>query len=131
LALTAVTFAAPVLAQENGTIPDIPVEWIYTVWATAKAVPIALLIAFVTCLAGYLSKTPPEQFKLANFLFTLLISVTIGTLTVMFGWTYTSIQQWFANGFITWYTWKLAEILAKIIAKKEIFLKPQTEPPTR
>jgi hypothetical protein len=48
-------------------------------------VPIALLIAFLTCLAGYLSKTPPEQFKLANFLFTLLISVTIGTLTLMFG----------------------------------------------
>jgi len=87
-------------------------------------------MAFATVAAGYLSKTKPEEFKLANFIFTLVISVTIGTLTIYTGWTYAQIELWLANGFLTWYIWKLSTILARIIAKKGIFTPPATGPPT-
>ena len=128
LATLALSLAAPVLAQEE-TPPEVSTEWIYAVWAIAKATPIALLIAFATVLVGYLSKTPPEKFKLDHFIFTLLISLTIGILTIWAGWSYTLIQQWLANGFLTWYIWKVAKILAGIITKKGIFTTA-TGPPT-
>ncbi len=72
---------------------------------------------FATVAAGYLSKTKPKNL-LENFIFTLLISLTIETLTVYAGWTYAQIELWLANGFLTWYIWKLSTILVKIIAKK-------------
>jgi hypothetical protein len=45
--------------------------------------------------------------------------------TIAAGWSYELVQQWLANGFITWYIWKLAEI----IAKKFEWLQPATGPP--
>ena len=121
LVLTALSATAPLaFAQEPGP-PELPIEAIHAIWAAAVAIPTALVIAFANCLVGYLSKTPPEQFKLADFLYTILISLTIGVLTMYFGWNYATIQTWFANGFLTWYVWKLATILAKIITKKPLF----------
>lgn len=121
--------AAPAFAQEAETPPQVPYEWIYAIWTLAKVTPIAIITALATVLAGYLSKTPPESFKLDHFVFTVLISFIIGALTMFGGWNYTLLQQWLANGFITWYLWKVAKILAGIIAKKGIFTLPATGPP--
>ena len=93
--------------------PEIPYEWIHTVWAAAKATPIGILVALATSLAGYLSKTPEEKFKLENLAFTAIISFLIGILTVYAGWSYGQIELWLANGFLTWYIWKVAKIIAK------------------
>lgn len=119
----------PVLAQEE-TPPDMPLEWIQSVWAAAKATPVALVISFFTVIAGYLSSTDPKKFKLENFVFTLVICFIVGFLTISAGWTYTQVQQWLANGFITWYIWKLSVIAAGVIAKKGIFTQQATGPPT-
>jgi putative Mn2+ efflux pump MntP len=75
-------------------------------------------MALITSLAGYFSKTAPEDFKLENFLFTALISFVIGFLSMYAGWSYNNIELWLANGFLTWYLWKIAKILARIITKK-------------
>jgi hypothetical protein len=88
-------------------------EWIHAVWAAVKATPVGVLVALVTSLAGYLSKTPGENFKLENFAFTAIISFLIGLLTVYGGWTYAQVELWLANGFLTWYIWKVAKIIAK------------------
>ena len=87
-------------------------------------------MAFATVAASYLSKTKPTEFKLENFVLTLLISLTIGTLTIYAGWTYAQIELWLANGFLTWYIWKLATILARTIAKKLNWMPPAAGPPT-
>jgi len=111
----------PVFAQDKATQmspPELPIQVIHGIWALAVATPIGLVIAFFNCLAGYLSKTSPENFKLENFIYTVLISLVIGFLTVYAGWTYTMVEMWLANGFLTWYIWKMASILARIIAKK-------------
>jgi hypothetical protein len=94
-------------------VPPVPYEWIHAVWAAAKATPIGVLMALVTSLAGYLSKTSGENFKLENFAFTSIISFLIGFLTVYGGWSYAQIELWLANGFLTWYIWKVAKIIAK------------------
>jgi hypothetical protein len=110
LFLTAVTFAQDPPTEPS---PEIPYEWIHGVWAAAKATPIGILIALATSLAGYLSKTPDEKFKPANFAFTTIISFVIGFLTLYGGWSYAQIELWLANGFLTWYIWKAAKIIAK------------------
>ena len=88
------------------------------IWAAAKAAPVAIIMALITSLAGYFSKTAPENFKLENFLFTTLISFMVGFLSIYAGWSYSQIELWLANGFLTWYIWKLAKILARTITKK-------------
>ncbi len=115
LAVAILLPVALVAAQEAPleSPPEVPLEWIHTIWAAAKATPIAILTALVTCLAGCLSKTPQEKFDLKSFVYTVLISLAIGYLTVIGGWTYAEVQQWFANGFLTWYIWKVAKIIAK------------------
>jgi len=115
-ALLVLAFAAPVMAQEAA--PEVPLEWVHGIWAAAKAAPVAIVMALVTSLAGYMSKTAPENFKLENFLFTTLISFLVGFLSIYAGWSYSQIELWLANGFLTWYIWKLAKILAKTITKK-------------
>lgn len=111
--MTALSITAIAFAVEAGTEPEIPYDWIYSVWAAVKAAPIACITALATCLAGYLSKTPPEDFKLENFAFTAIISFLIGFVTVYGGWSYAQIELWLANGFLTWYIWKAAKIIAK------------------
>jgi len=86
-------------------------------------------MAFTTVLVGYLSKISPEKFKLVNFIFTMLISLAIGTLIVYAGWTYVQIETWLANGFLTWYIWKLSTIVARTLAKKGIWTPEPTGPP--
>jgi hypothetical protein len=116
LILASLLMFFPVLGQDNATEtspPEVPPQVIHGIWALAQATPIALFLAFVNCLAGYLSKTQPENFKLDNFIYTALISLVIGFLTIYAGWTYSMIQTWFANGFLTWYLWKVAKIMAK------------------
>jgi hypothetical protein len=115
-ALLVLAFAVPVMAQEAP--PEVPLEWAHGIWAAAKAAPVAIVIALITSLAGYFSKTAPETFKLENFLFTTLISFLVGFLSIYAGWSYSQIELWLANGFLTWYIWKLAKILAKTITKK-------------
>jgi type IV secretory pathway VirB2 component (pilin) len=128
LALLVLALAAPaVMAQE--TPPEVPVQWIQGIWAAAKATPIALVMALITCLAGYFSKTGPQDFKLENFLFTVLISFLVGFLSINAGWSYANIELWLANGFLTWYLWKVAKILARIITKKFV-LTTGSGPPT-
>jgi type IV secretory pathway VirB2 component (pilin) len=129
LALLTLALVAPtVMAQE--TPPEMPLQWIQGVWTAAKATPIALVIALITCLAGYFSKTGPEDFKLENFLFTVLISFTVGFLSIYAGWSYANIQLWLANGFLTWYLWKIAKILARIITKKFVLTAGPGPPAT-
>ena len=108
LAIAVFLFVYPVLAQE--ALPDVPIEWARSIWVAAKATPIAILTALATCLVGYLSKTSPDKFRLENFLFTALISLAVGFVTVYAGWSYASVELWFANGFLTWYIWKIAKI---------------------
>lgn len=118
MALTILSAAAPVVFAQEETPPEVPYQAVQAIWALAKATPIAFIMAFATVAAGYLSKTKPTEFKLPNFIFTLLISLTIGILTIYAGWSYTNIELWLANGFLTWYLWKIAKILARIITKK-------------
>jgi hypothetical protein len=120
LALLMLHFVSPVLvrAQTGTSPPDLPFEWIHALWSAAQASPIALIIAFASSLAGYLSCTPPESFSLGKFLYTALISGLIGFLTLIAGWNYSAIQQWLANGFLTWYIWKVSNIIANLITKK-------------
>lgn len=125
MALTIFSAAAPVVFAQEETPPEVPYQAVQAIWALAKATPIAFIMAFATVAAGYLSKTKPTEFKLPNFIFTLLISLTIGTLTIYAGWTYTQIELWLANGFLTWYIWKIATILARVITKKFV---PATGP---
>jgi len=108
LAIVVSLFVCPVFAQE--TLPAVPIEWTHSIWVAAKATPIAILTALATCLVGYLSKTSPDKFRLENFLFTALISLVVGFVTVYAGWSYASVELWFANGFLTWYIWKIAKI---------------------
>jgi hypothetical protein len=112
---TALSLTAVAFAQEPSPepVPPVPYECIHAVWAAVKATPIGVLMALVTSLAGYLSKTPEENFRLENFAFTGVISFLIGFLTVYGGWSYTQIELWLANGFLTWYIWKVAKIIAK------------------
>jgi len=117
LALLVLALAAPVMAAEDAP-PEVPLQWVHGIWAAAKAAPIAIIIALITSLAGYFSKTAPENFKLENFLFTTLISFLVGFLSIYAGWSYSNIELWLANGFLTWYLWKIAKILAKVITKK-------------
>ena len=130
LALMILSAVAPVVFAQEETPPEVPYQAVQAIWALAKATPIALVMAFATVAAGYLSKTKPTEFKLENFVFTLLISLTIGTLTIYAGWTYTQVELWLANGFLTWYIWKLSTILVRIIAKKETLTPPAAGPPT-
>jgi hypothetical protein len=116
-ALLVLALAAPVMAAEEAP-PEVPLEWVHGIWAAAKAAPVAIVMALITSLAGYFSKTAPENFKLENFLFTTLISFLIGLLSIYAGWSYASIELWLANGFLTWYIWKLAKILARTITKR-------------
>jgi hypothetical protein len=110
----------------------VPYEWIHAVWAAAKAAPIGIITALVTSLAGYLSKTPGENFKLENFCFTAVISFLVGLLTVYGGWSYAQIELWLANGFLTWYIWKVAKIIAKKFGwQKELTAETGPGPPTQ
>ena len=124
LALLVLALVAPVMAAEDAP-PEVPLEWVHGIWSAAKAAPIAIVMALITSLAGYFSKTAPEDFKLENFLFTALISFVIGFLSIYAGWSYSNIELWLANGFLTWYLWKIAKILARVITKKFV---PATGP---
>ena len=117
LALLILAFASPVMGVEEAP-PEVPLEWVHGIWAAAKAAPVAIVMALITSLAGYFSKTAPENFKLENFLFTTLISFLVGFLSIYAGWSYSQIELWLANGFLTWYIWKLAKILARTITRK-------------
>jgi hypothetical protein len=111
-ALLVLALAFPVMAAEDAP-PEVPLEWVHGIWAAAKAAPVAIVMALITSLAGYFSKTAPENFKLENFLFTTLISFLVGFLSIYVGWSYASIELWLANGFLTWYIWKATKIIAK------------------
>ena len=85
-ALLMLASAFPVMAAEE-TPPEVPLQWIHGIWAATKAAPVAIVIALITSLAGYFSKTAPENFKLENFLFTTLISFLVGFLSIYAGWS--------------------------------------------
>lgn len=111
LALLACAVAFPVVFAQDQP-PEMAGDWIHGIWVAAKATPIAVILAMLNCLAGYLSKTPAENFKLENFVYTAFISFAIGVGTLYAGWSYSTVQLWFANGFLTWYLWKVSEIIA-------------------
>jgi hypothetical protein len=112
LALVVFAVAFPVVFAQDQP-PELPNDWIHGIWVAAQATPIAVILSLLNCMAGYLSKTPAENFKFENFVYTALISFTVGVGTLYAGWSYATVQLWFANGFLTWYLWKVAEIIAK------------------
>ena len=68
-ALLVLALAFPVMAAEEAP-PEVPLQWVHGIWTAAKAAPVAIVMALITSLAGYFSKTAPENFKLENFFFT-------------------------------------------------------------
>lgn len=112
-ALIAISVAIPIVCAQDEAPPEVSWDWIHGVWAVAKATPIALVIAFATTLVGYLSKTDPEKFRLDYFIFTALISFVVGIATIVIKLPYDQWYSWLANGFMTWYIWKVARIIAK------------------
>ena len=132
--LVLAALACPAFAAEAADVPpEIPIEAIKAIWAFAIATPMGFLMAFLTCLAGYASKTPPENFKLDHFLYTALISIIIGSIFLYSGLPQQSatifVVTWLADGFISWYVWKGTKIFAAIITKR--FLPAPEGPPTK
>jgi len=131
LALT-VALAYPAFAAEAETPPEMPVEAINAIWSVAIATPVGFFIAFLTCLAGYASKTPPEKFRLDHFLYTAIITVCIGAIFMYSGLPQQSVAifvvTWLGTGYIAWYIWKGSQIFATIITKH--FLPTPEGPPT-
>jgi len=113
-------------AQGNETVPTSQFQPIYEVFKSiGYAAPVAVLVGLVTCIFGYLKSTPPEEFKLVEFIYTALISLIIGIATIYGGWTYAQISEWLANGCLSiWLYW-----IAKIIAKKLSWIPQATGPP--
>jgi hypothetical protein len=127
----ALAAAAPVVFAQgtNSTStapPQVTINW-QSLTDIGEAAPIALVIAFLSSLAGYLSSTPPESFSLAKFLYTALISAIVSFLTLYAHWNYATVQIWLANGFITWYIWKASNIVAQFVISR--FSKPATTTP--
>ena len=124
LALLALAVAMPfAFAQaSNSTATSGPPPFnfasIQTIQTLGLSVPVALVVAILSCLAGYLAQTPPESFSLAKFLYTFMVSVIVGFFTIVLGWDYSTLLPWLANGFITWYLWKASNILASYITKR-------------
>lgn len=82
---------------------------------------IAFSMAVINTLLGYFKNTPPEDFDLVKFLGTLLIGLTIGFLTVAFGWTYESAEEWLASSNLTiWLYWIAKIIVAKSGLSKQL-----------
>ena len=132
--LVLAALACPAFAAEAADVPpEIPIEAIKAIWAFAIATPMGFLMAFLTCLAGYASKTPPENFKLDHFLYTALISIIIGSIFLYSGLPQQSatifVVTWLADGFISWYVWKGTKIFATIITKR-ILPAPEGPPTT-
>jgi len=100
-------------AQDEAT-PTLGLQPIYDVFtAIGYAAPIAVIMGLVTCLIGYLKETPPEQFNLTQFLYTVLISLIVGIATIYGGWTYAQVEAWLANGCLTLYIYWIAKVIAK------------------
>lgn len=130
LVMVAAVSSTPIVWAQNGnetdTMPTTGFQPIYDVFKTlGYAAPIAILVGLVTCIFGYLKSTPPEEFKLVEFIYTALISLIIGIATIYGGWTYAQISEWLANGCLSiWLYW-----IAKIIAKKLSWIPQATGPP--
>jgi hypothetical protein len=124
LALLALAVAMPVAFAQiatnstNGGPPPFDFASLQTIQTLGLSVPVALVVAIVSCLAGYLAQTPPESFSLAKFLYTFMVSVIVGFFTIVMGWDYSTLLPWLANGFITWYLWKASNILASYITSR-------------
>ena len=122
LALLALAVAMPVAfaqtvtnSTSSGGPPPFDFASMQTIQTLGLSVPVALVVAIISCLAGYLAQTPPESFNLAKFLYTFMVSVIVGFFTIVMGWNYSTLLPWLANGFITWYLWKASNILASYI----------------
>jgi hypothetical protein len=130
LVMVAAVSSTPIVWAQNGnetdTVPTTGFQPIYDVFKSiGYAAPIAVLVGLITCIFGYLKSTPPEEFKLVEFIYTFLISLIIGIATIFGGWTYAEISQWLANGCLSiWLYW-----IAKIIAKKLSWIPQATGPP--
>jgi hypothetical protein len=118
--------SAPLAFAQGESVPTPGFQPIYEVFKSiGYAAPIAVLVGLVTCIFGYLKSTPPEEFKLVQFIYTFLISLIIGIATIYGGWTYAQISEWLANGCLSvWLYWG-----AKIIAKKLSWIPRATGPP--
>ena len=128
LALTLLCCSVQLVFAEGGPTPTPGFEPIYEVFkALGYAAPIALIMGLVTSLLGYLRKTPPENFELAKFLYTALVSLIIGIAKIYGGWTYVQVQEWLANGALTLYIYWIAKVIAK---KLGWFTPAATGPPT-
>jgi len=131
LVFALVTFAAPAYAQAENVTEEVPPSVTYgaiqAAYALGIATPMGFFIAFITCLAGYASKTKPEEFKVENLIYTALISILIGFMTTyasLTGLNAATAIAWLANGYITWYIWKISRIAANRLTKK--YIQPAT-----
>lgn len=80
-----------------------------------KVIPPAMVIAFVSCMLGYIKSTPPEDFELVKFLSTLLISIMVGIVSTATGWDYNEVIIWLANANITtWTYWFIKGLAIKL-----------------
>lgn len=111
------------LAQENGEEEKWPISDFLD--DIGKVLPPAFVIAFVTSMLGYLRTTKPEDFELAKFGGTMIISILLGFVTSATGWDYTTAEIWLANAGITvWIYWGM-----KVLAIKLGWI--ETETPTQ
>jgi MFS family permease len=115
LALTVAVVSSLSLVYAEDVAPTMPLQPIFDIFSkVGYAAPVAVLVGLLTSLLGWASKTTPEDFKLVNMVYTIIVSLIIGVGTVYGGWTYSMLDQWLGNGALTlWIYW-----MAKIIAKK-------------
>lgn len=116
------------------TLPTFDLRAIYDLFTTAGiATAIAFTIGILTSVIGYFSKTAPKTFNLAKLVYTWLISLVVGILTLFAGWNYSVIYTWLANGTLTiWLYWISEGIAQKArkITEKLGWTEPATGPPT-
>jgi len=114
-AVLVILTAAPMVLAQNQTAVEGSSPLSDFLGQIGLIIPSSFVIAFATCMLGYLRNTPPEDFELVKFLTTLVLSIIVGVITVEVGWDYATIQVWLANvGITVWVYWTIKAIAVKL-----------------